>query len=89
MNLDTLRKKIDKIDEKILLLLKKRFDIVKEITKIKKLKGLKIYQPEREKEIFKKISEKAEELGMDIKGVKLIYKIILKLSKNIQRSKNL
>lgn len=48
------RKKIDSIDKKIIDLLKKRKDYVKEIQKIKKLKKIPPKDPKREKQIFRR-----------------------------------
>jgi chorismate mutase len=85
MKLKTLRERIDKIDEKILLLLKERFNAAKEIAKIKKLKGMKIYQPKREREILRKISQRAKEYQINPKEVRKIYETILKVSRSIQQ----
>ncbi len=54
-DLQTLRKEIDQIDKQILELLKRRAKVAKKIGEIKRSKGLKIYIPEREKEILEKL----------------------------------
>lgn len=57
-NLDTLRKKIDDIDEKILRLINKRGEIALKVSDLKKQNSLRIYDPAREKEIEGKLGEK-------------------------------
>lgn len=55
MDLEKIRKEIDKIDYELLKILHKRINIIKKIREIKKNENLNIYQPEREREIIKKI----------------------------------
>ena len=49
------RKKIDLIDRKLLTLLNDRLRVALKAGKIKKKMGEKIYRPEREKEVLKRI----------------------------------
>ncbi len=74
-NISSLRNQIDKVDQKILDLLKKRFYLAKEIGKYKKEKGLLIKDSLREKEIMDK------KIGV----YKKIWKLIIKESKRIQK----
>jgi chorismate mutase/prephenate dehydratase len=57
MELEKIREKIDNIDKKIVELISKRARLIKKIAEIKKKKKLSIYVPEREKEVYKKISQ--------------------------------
>ncbi|HEX68994.1 MAG TPA: chorismate mutase [Candidatus Bathyarchaeota archaeon] len=75
-----LRKKIDEIDEKILLLLKERVEISKLIGKIKQEKGKPIRDVQREDEKYRHIAKRASELGLDLKTVKDIYRNIIAMS---------
>jgi len=52
------RKEIDLIDQKLLSLLNQRVRIAQEIGKIKKEMGKKIYDPEREKKVLKRLKSK-------------------------------
>ncbi len=52
MNLESLRKEIDKIDEELLSLLMKRYKYVKEIGNLKLKANHSIYVPEREKHLL-------------------------------------
>jgi len=73
MTLFNIRKKIDKIDDKIIDLLEKRFLLAKEVKKFKK----KIKDKKREEEILSKIKSIY---------IQDIYKIILKNSKRMQKN---
>jgi len=67
------RDMIDLIDTRIMKLLKKRLECSKSIGKIKKERGLKIIDPQREVEI---IEEKVKKSGMDKDFVEKFYKLI-------------
>ncbi len=60
MSLDELRKRIDQLDHKLLALLNERARVVVEIGKLKSKGDRPIYAPDREKEIFEKISKANE-----------------------------
>lgn len=62
--LQIIRQKIDEIDDQILLLLKNRVDLMKEIGKIKKQNNLSVRDDQREKEKIKNIEQKAKELKL-------------------------
>ena len=73
-DLNNLRTQIDQIDEKILDLIKKRFNLAIEIGKHKKENGLSIKDPDREKEIM------SNKTGI----YKKIWELLLKESKRLQ-----
>jgi chorismate mutase len=52
------RKELDLLDQKLLTLLNRRFRITREVGKIKKEIGMKIYDAEREKEILQGLERK-------------------------------
>lgn len=79
-----LRKKIDEIDEKILLLLKERIEVSIRIGRIKREKGLPIRDIEREREKMEQITKKAEELKLDVEFIKSIYKSVIDISAQVQ-----
>lgn len=80
MKLNDLRLDINKIDEKIIELLEKRFEITNEIGDFKLLNNLKLYNKERVDEIISKIENT---------DIKKIYKKILHTSTNNQFKKNI
>ena len=85
MQLEQLRKKINKIDTEIVSLLAKRRVCVMEVGKFKKKNGLKIYQPARERELLVEKAKLAEKAGVDPDLIKKFFGLILKNSRKIQR----
>ena len=82
--LDKLRKKIDELDLKILELLNKRTEVVLDVGKTKQDKHLKVYSPERERAILKRLKEK--NIGPFPDGtLRLIYEEILSASLALQQ----
>ncbi|HDQ05278.1 MAG TPA: chorismate mutase [Candidatus Bathyarchaeota archaeon] len=83
-NITTLRKKIDEIDEKFVLLLKDRMELCKRIGKIKKEEGLAVKDLRREDEVYLHIMSKALEYGLDPQKVEAIFKQIVALGVSVQ-----
>jgi len=81
MDLSELRKKIDQVDVKIVKLLENRFNLVKEIRKIKKYGGLPLEDKKREKEIIERLTSSG---NLDQRLVEEIYQAIFKYAKNAQ-----
>jgi chorismate mutase-like protein len=85
MKIEQNRKRIDKVDEKILSLLHQRANIVREIGEIKMRAGISIFDPNREAEIMRRVTTKyMGSLGND--AVTRIYRTILRESRRIQRN---
>ncbi|MFX1489832.1 MAG: chorismate mutase, partial [Promethearchaeota archaeon] len=57
--LKRLREEIDQLDDKLVELLNKRGNIVIQIGKLKEKLKLKVFQPEREKEVIERLSKKS------------------------------
>jgi chorismate mutase len=72
--LNNIRDEIDKLDDKIILLLEKRFEIVKKIKTLQLKKNIE--DKKREEKILNKTSSDY---------IKNIYKEIFKNSKNLQK----
>lgn len=79
-----LRRKIDEIDDKILLLLKERTEVSKKIGEEKRRHGIPLRDPERENEKYKQITEKALELKLNPEEVRKIYQKIIDMSVHAQ-----
>ena len=78
-----LRNKIDRIDDSILELLKKRMDIVDEVGQLKRQNNAVIYHPDREKEIIERLVKNS--LGKLTKSaVEAIYLEIFGVSRNLE-----
>jgi len=81
--MDTLRNQINDIDEKLLSLLKQRFDLSKSIAEIKKNdKSIVLHDPVREKEIINNLKSKKI---IDDVIIEEIWREILYLSKCVQK----
>ena len=55
MNLDTLRREIDRIDREIVRLLNERTKLAMRIGRVKKSNGTPVFVPEREKEVHERV----------------------------------
>jgi chorismate mutase len=84
MEIKKIRKEIDKIDDKILTLLSKRKNLVKDIARLKKELKIPIFDKKREEQIIERLKIKSKENNLDENFVISIYDIILKNSKDAQ-----
>ena len=71
--LDVVRSKLDKLDNKLLTLIKYRTNLVKEVLKLKEFKN-EIVDLKRINFILKKIHKKSQKLNIDPKITKRIWK---------------
>ena len=83
-NIVTFRKKIDAIDEKIVLLLKQRMDLCRQIGAIKAEKGLAVKDIRREDAVYLNVMAKALEVSLDPQKVEEIFKDIIALGVLVQ-----
>ncbi len=82
--LDILRKKIREIDEKIVKLIKERFDIANEIGKFKKKFNLPVKNEKIEKEIIERGKKQASFYGISTQLIVDILENLMKESRHIQ-----
>ncbi len=82
MDLETLRKGIDDIDDELIALLNKRMAYVKSIGELKKEKNEIIYRPEREKAILERLYK--EEGLLTKKSIEAIFMEIFAVSRNLE-----
>jgi chorismate mutase len=82
----TLRNRIDVIDAKIVLLLKDRMDVCKNIGAIKVKNGLAVKDHRREDAVYLHVMTKALESGLDPQKVEAIFKGIIALGVFVQGS---
>lgn len=76
MKLNKLRKDIDKLDKSILEYLNKRTRLTLEIGKLKKKKGMSIYVPNREKNIYSRLLHQNKG-PLPAKSIRAIYREIM------------
>ena len=84
MKLDKNRKKIDRVDARILVLLQRRADIVREIGELKREDGRPIVDRKRENEVIRRVAEYNGGL-LPEQAVTRIYRTILRESRQMQR----
>lgn len=68
------RKKIDKIDNKIVKLLEKRFEIVNKLKQLKKKNGIKMEDKQREEEIKSRYKNSKLPFGFEDKFFELLFR---------------
>jgi chorismate mutase len=78
------RKKIDEIDDQILLALCERVKICKAIGDTKKKQSMPIRDISRESEVFKRIKEKSVQIGLNAGQVEAIYREIVNMCSAVQ-----
>ena len=82
--LRSLRKKIDKLDSKILRLLSKRMNVTKQIGSVKAEMGFRGTDRIRESEMKKMRSEFAKIYKLDRKFTEEVFDLVIKESKRLQ-----
>lgn len=83
-DLTQLRKKIDAIDEQLLLLLSQRVQVCQTIGSTKKVHGLPVYDARREQEVYRRVKEKAIQLGLAPVQIEAIYREIVNMCSAVQ-----
>ena len=84
MSIDDWRRKIDVIDEKLVELLNDRFRCASEIGKIKHEMKKRIHDPEREREVIRRICEHNKG-PLDNQGLQRLFERIFDESRRIER----
>ena len=84
MNLESLRKRIDDIDARIVKLVGERIDIAGEIGRKKSRAGKQIKDREREDMVFGRIRSIAQEDGICQEDIESIYRRIVTACKRVQ-----
>ena len=85
MNLDQIRKNIDKIDKQIVQLISLRQSYMPRVAQYKKENSLPIFHSKREKKILESKKELAKKLKIKEELVEKIFKLIIKDSREIQK----
>ncbi len=83
-DLTSLREAIDKIDEDLLISIRKRMELSKKVGLFKKNKGIEVKDPEREAKILKQLEEKSNIMNIDEKLVSEIWNVIFEFSRKKQ-----
>jgi prephenate dehydrogenase/chorismate mutase len=80
------REKIDEIDQKLILLLKNRYENARLLGRIKRIRNIDSRDPEREKIILRKVRVAAVRMGLEPKLTLPIFKAIFKFSVQAQQN---
>ena len=81
-----LREQIDHIDQQALQLLASRFEVAKQIARVKSQGNLAVYQPKRWESLLRRRLQTAQELGMSSDFTKALFEKIHAESVRIQES---
>ena len=82
MELNELRNEINAIDDELLNLFLRRMEVAAQVADYKRANNLPIYQPQREREILKKVADKA---GPEMGGyARVLFSMLMELSKSNQ-----
>lgn len=83
--IQNLRKELDQIDESLLLLLERRFTVVKEIGIQKKEQQKGIIDIQREKEIMDQLLKKAQEHNIHTPFIEPVWKTLFAISYELEK----
>ena len=82
IELELMRKKIDEIDDKLLVLFKERLEVSKKIGLLKKKHNMKIFDPQREQEIIDSCTQNVSD--DEKKYIEKFLRNLIDISKEVQ-----
>jgi len=82
MNLNDLRRQIDRIDDELIRLFQQRMDIAAKVARYKQQHNIPIYDPERERQKLHDLSQKVE--NNRAAYVTMLYSLLFELSRTEQ-----
>jgi chorismate mutase len=82
--IEQLRRKVDKIDDQIVDALSERVKVCRNIGLFKKKKGLQTRDNAREKEIYKRVRQRAAKFGLDPLQVEAVFNQIVNMCRAVQ-----
>ena len=87
LSLEALREEIDRIDEVVVRLLDRRARCAYAVGRIKRERGLSIYEPARESSVMAHVQQVNAELGgpLDAGAITRLYERIMDEARRIQR----
>lgn len=85
----SLRRKIDEIDDQIIVFLKERVAVCKSIGAIKRKREVSIRDSHREDELYTRVMRRASELGLSPHEVRAVYREIIAMCVRAQRTTRL
>lgn len=85
MSIEDWRQRIDEIDRKLLELLNERTGCVIEIGKLKKVQNVRVYDPERERDILRRMKEQNQG-PLDEEGLQRLFERVIDECRRIERN---
>ena len=79
IGLNSLRQKLDKIDDELIRLFEQRMEVTEEIARFKLVHNLPVYDPAREQQKIQELSQKVKK-GREA-NVSALYSLLFKLSR--------
>ena len=87
MSIEDWRRKIDEIDRKLVELLNERSRCAIEIGRLKRVLNLRVYDPERERDIFRRVRE--ENNGpLDSESLQRLFERVIDECRRIERTES-
>ncbi len=83
-DLETLREKVDAVDDQILRDIVQRVKICRAIGELKKKQGKPVHDIHREAQVFERVKERAELLKLDPIVTERIYREIVNMCSSVQ-----
>ena len=83
-DIETLREKIDVVDDQILRDIAQRVKICRAIGELKKQQGKPVHDISRETEVFKRAKERAELIKLDPVKIERLYREIVNMCSSVQ-----
>jgi len=83
--LDDLRNDIDRIDEVLVRLLNERARVACEVGRLKKVEGIEVYQPDREKEVLAHVRNVAGEGPLGPEAIGRLFERIIDEARRLER----
>lgn len=85
-SLPLLRSAIDVLDREMLQLMARRMALVAEVAAFKRLRGLPVRDPDREREILDDRCQRADALGLPRGEIESVFRLVLRASRDHQAS---
>ena len=84
MDIEDWRDAIDNIDEQLVALLNKRADCAIAVGRVKRERGLEIYQPDREQQVIRHVNS-VNKGPLDSAAIKRLFERIIDESRRVER----
>ncbi len=82
--LENLRRDIDEVDQRILDLVARRVSIVCEVAELKRQRGMAVYDPDRERDMLRRLSERSE-APLDAHTVQRVFERLIDECRRIEQ----